>query len=362
MIDSEEILARERQWLWPVGIFFVARGSLIFAAWLQQLLTPIADSTLLGNFCQLDCHFFVSLVNDGYAGDFGRTNFFPGFFLLVRAIHLVVPIDVALLCVLVANAASLASFIVIYDFFCELSDRASAQFALAAFAFYPFAFFHAVGYPESLTVLLTALALRASARGRPLFAALALGAGVLIRHLAGLAWLSLLADAWRRNPTRRAFLTDWRSYTLLLPVAAGLAFVAYCWIDFGSPWAFLRGRGNWGQMAWRGIDAGVIAGSNPIYFLLRSYLVIGLVPTDGTIALLREPRWRTLGWYAASLLLMNVSIGILGFGRYSAECWPAFLPVGVWLQRRPSLAPLLIGVAALLQISFFNLHAHGLVL
>jgi hypothetical protein len=53
-------------------------------------------------------------------------------------------------------------------------------------------------------------------------------------------------------------------------------------------------------------------------------------------------------------------VGISALGRYSASCWPAFLPLGVWLERRPALALAVVGFSAMLQMIFFFLHTHFL--
>src|SRR4051794_1986220 len=47
-----------------------------------------------------------------------------------------------------------------------------------------------------------------------------------------------------------------------------------------------------------------------------------------------------------------------GLGRYSASCWPAFLPLGVLVSRKPWLQAPLVGVFALFQGIFAYLFIH----
>ena len=59
------------------------------------------------------------------------------------------------------------------------------------------------------------------------------------------------------------------------------------------------------------------------------------------------------------MMALFLAVGACGLGRYSASCWPAFLPRGVRLRRRPPLqAPIVIALA-LLQGLFLHLFAPG---
>ena len=45
-------------------------------------------------------------------------------------------------------------------------------------------------------------------------------------------------------------------------------------------------------------------------------------------------------------------------GRYTASCWAAFVPLGVWLSRRPLLQTPVVASFALLQGMMFFLVQH----
>ncbi len=90
---------------------------------------------------------------------------------------------------------------------------------------------------------------------------------------------------------------------------------------------------------------------------MRAYMPFALLATVGALALATKRQWLELAAFA--LVLMGVAwvIGVWGLGRYSASCWPAFLPLGVWLSKRPTLqGPVVVGLA-LFQGLFFYLFA-----
>src|SRR5690606_19803555 len=124
-----------------------------------------------------------------------------------------------------------------------------ARVALCLFAAWPFAFFQAAAYPESLMIAATAVAICLAMRGRHLGAGVALGAGVLARHLSGLAWPSLLVLAMRRKGRGGRWT---RILALLLPIAAVCGYFAFVAMRFGDPLAWLHARSEWGASAWWG--------------------------------------------------------------------------------------------------------------
>jgi Gpi18-like mannosyltransferase len=99
----------------------------------------------------------------------------------------------------VSNLASLASFYVLYRIFRDLEGEVAARWGLTAFAAYPFAYYQAAAYPESLMILASALALWLAMRGHHLWAGLALGVGLLARHLTLFGGAGMLAAQIRQR-------------------------------------------------------------------------------------------------------------------------------------------------------------------
>jgi Gpi18-like mannosyltransferase len=95
----------------------------------------------------------------------GYTNFFPRYPLLARALHEVTGLHIDLCLILVPNLAALGGLLVLYRLVMFLEDELAAKWTLMLFISFPFAFFQAMGYPESLMVLFTALAVYLALRG-----------------------------------------------------------------------------------------------------------------------------------------------------------------------------------------------------
>jgi hypothetical protein len=112
-------------------------------------------------------------------------------------------------------------------------------------------------------------------------------------------------------------------------------------------------------MAWWGIDD-LIVGEGPIRHVqvMRSYLPFALLITAGGLALLTKSRWLELTAFALCFLVAIWAVGMWGLGRYTASCWPAFLPLGVGLARIPWLQGPIIALLALFQGLFFFLFSH----
>jgi Gpi18-like mannosyltransferase len=310
--------------------------------------------------CKWDCLWFAKIAREGYP-DERTTNFFPLFPLLGRYVHKATGLEIHAALVLVANAASLGALLTVYRIFLTLEGEAAAKWGLSLFVAYPFAFFQATGYPESLMILCSAMAVGLALRGNHIAAGFALGIGTLARHLTLLAGASLLAAQLRqRGSSMRQFFFNPGILGLLVPWLFFGGYLYYQHARFGNPLAFYEARGQWGPLATWGI--GTLLNTqeqNEHIPIMYAYLPFALLVTAGALALLTRRQWIELGAFAVVLLLLLWGVGIWGIGRYSASCWPAFLPLGVWLSKRPSLQGPVITVLALFQGLFFYLFSHG---
>jgi hypothetical protein len=307
-----------------------------------------ADLSLADGLCAWDCRAYAQIAERGY--DLAiMTNFWPLLPLLARPLvwlHLSPFVAV----VLVANAASLVAYLAIYHVFEILEGEAAARWGLTLFAAYPFAFFFGVGYTEPLMVAAGAGAMWLALRGRHVWAGVAFGAGVLARMPASLGWLGLAAVQLRDR-------TRWRTrLALLIPVAIGLLWPLYLWMRFGDPLLWMHVRKLWGWHGSLNVVHGMMRWREARMLLV--YPFFALVPAAGVVALAREPRWRPLAAIAVPTFVLFVIIGAYGLGRYTASVWPAFLPLGVWLSRRPMLRPLVVALA-IFQGLFLHLFAHA---
>jgi hypothetical protein len=318
----------------------------------------------LDGLCRWDCYWYYGIAARGYQ-EAVQTTFFPLYPALVRAVHAVTGMPLHLSLLVVSNLAGVAALVVVYRIFVLLASEAAARWALTLHAAYPFTFFQATGYPESLMMLFSALAILFALRGNHLWAGVLLGCGGLVRHLTLVAGAALVvAQIRERGVHPKRFLGSPAILGLLLPWLGVGLYCLYQYHLFGDPLAFWHTRSGpqWGERAWWGVwqvvtnqDAGPYTGDVPVW---RSYLPFALVPTVGALALLRKPHWWELAAFALILVAINGAVGIVALGRYMAACWPAFLPLGVWLAQRPSWQGPVITLLAVFQGLFFFLFMH----
>ncbi len=354
----------------PCRLFVWSRIALLGFAQLALTLVPalwwgpgpqglLSRYPALAGLCRWDCGQFERIARLGYREAYW-TNFFPLYPVLARGIHAATGIEMHLALLLVSNVASLGALIVIYRIFTLAAGEDAARWALALLVAYPFAFFQATGYPESLMMFFTALAILLALRRQHVWAGVALGLGVLARHLALFAGVSLVAAQIRQRGVhpRRLLLNR-----AILGLAAPWLFLGlYCYYQyrqFGIPLAFWTARAGWGPRAWWGVVQLLTTKAHDVDVqVMRGYLPFALVPTAGTVAFIRYRRWTELAAFAIVFMVVLWSVGMWGLGRYSASCWPAFLPLGVWLAKRPKIQALTIGVMSLFQGLFFYLFVH----
>jgi hypothetical protein len=354
-----------RRLAFPLTLFVVTRAGLLACSAIGLRLVPqlyfdpgptvLTRAPTLAGLCRWDCWWFYRLAREGYT-DWVETNFWPLYPLLVGATkHIGIPVEYGLL--LWANVAALAAYVVIYRIFEEMEGVHAAQWGLAMFALGPFAYFHAAGYPESLTLFFSALALFFTIHRRHFAAGTALGFGLLSRHITIFAGPALLVSYLRERGLHPRALFRSSMVGLFIPLLFGGMYLVYCKQRFGNALAPFEARAaGWGEGSWYGIRQMLAAPEvAPLDYL---YLASCVIPSIGAIALLTRSRWLELGAYACTLMIVVLLIGAWGLGRYAASCWPAFLPVGVFLSRRRHLAIAAVAMSALLQGLLFFLWSH----
>jgi hypothetical protein len=367
------LLWQQIQWQWlvfPTALFLCTRIALVGFAKIALFLMPslwtkgglqdfVPGFPTLDAFCRWDCAHFERIARAGYQRP-NDTNFFPLFPLLARIVRVLTTMNLHVAMILVPNAACLGALIIIYRIFATLEGVDAARWGLALFAAYPFAFFQATAYPESLMICFSALAILLALRGNHIWAGVALSFGVLARHLTMFAGAGLLtAQLRQRGVHLRRFLWSPAILGLAIPwLGLGLCCL-YQYISFNDALAFWHARAAWGAKAWWGLPALLAAKQRSVDVkVMFTYLPFALFTTLGTVALLTKRRWIELASFAVVLMGMLWVVGMWGLGRYSASCWPAFLPCGVWLARHPNWQSPVLGILILFQGLFFYLFIH----
>lgn len=337
-------------WRWvlvPVGVFLVSRLIEFAVVGVSLRVEPrlqvpwlAPDDSIVVGLSRWDASLFKQIADDGYTTRM-LTNFFPLFPLLGRWLGRTTGWPTFTSLFVVANAFGLAALVAVYRVFRDLADARAATAGLMMMAAFPYAFFHSATYPESLMVFFTAVAVHQAMRGRYLTAGAALGLGVLARHLAGLAGLALLAAGAveRRRAGRSSLPPPARVVAgLVIGVAIACLYFGFLAIRFGDPLVWLKARGYWGQEAWWGAWAVALwpRAREPQCWLNIGASILPLVGVCMLRARVRaDPRWRPAAAFGVALAALVWLTGLFGLGRYSASCWPAFLPLGIALARRP---------------------------
>ena len=350
----------------PIIFFLVSRVAIFAFVELSLRVDPNlhnapgeidSGNRIVQGLTRWDGGWFFLIARDGYTQP-KETNFFPLFPVMSRAISAMTGLSIAMSMLICANACSLVGLIVVYRIFSDLADETTARAALALLVAWPFSFFHAAAYPESMMMLSTAAATWLGMRRRHWLAGFALGFGVLARHLTALGGFTLIAlHIEQRGIHPRRLILDRSFAALVVPVVMIAVYLGYLAWRFDDWRVWYTARDEWGRSAWWGLPALLTdqgARSPEILF----YVAMSIVPGIGAIALLRRSRTRALGAFALSLMLLLWTTGIAGLGRYSAACWPAFLPIGSCLAKRPTLLVAAVIALALLQAVMLYLFVH----
>src|SRR5215207_5628803 len=259
---------RVQRWGWtvfPFTLWAVTRVAILGFGWLSMRLVPdlVVPAGLdreyllrypsIEGLCRWDCRFFQDVANDGYV-HVGYTNFFPLYPLLVRTLHEVTGLHIDLCLVLVSNLAALGGLLVLYRLVTFIEDESAARWTM---------------------VLFTALAVYLALRGNHIWAGVALGVGVLARHLSFFAGGSLLVAQLQQRPSVRRLLLSPALLGLVIPWLFLGAYCAYQYVRFGDALAFAKMRDNWGPMAWWGVTDWW-RNEPPRDVLMGSYVVFAL--------------------------------------------------------------------------------------
>lgn len=358
------------QWLvFPLVLFACIRLSLFAFSYIALSLTPdlyhevgprefMRQYPLVDGLYRWDSEWFYLIARRGY-WEARATNFFPLLPLLAWLTNALTGMHVRFALLFVANIASLLAYALVYRIYLSLADEAAARWSLILLMVFPFSFFQAAAYPESLMMLFSALAVWLALRGNHISAGVALGIGVLARHLTMFTGAALLAAQIReRGFQPRRFLADPAIMGLIIPWLFLAGYCLFQYIAFGDPLAFYHARTDpiWGARAWWGLRELLIADViDTNTRVMYSYIPFALLPTIGAFALAGRQQWITLAAFAIIFMVMLWTIGMWGIGRYAASCWPAFLPLGAWIARRPLWQGPAVAVLALFQGLYFYL-------
>jgi Dolichyl-phosphate-mannose-protein mannosyltransferase len=366
-------------WSVPLYLFVFSRIALMTCSYMGLTLVPhlylheddrhkaLQPYPAIDGLCRWDCGWFERVMHQGFR-EAEHAKVFPLYGWLANGLSRVAHINDLLALIIIANVAGFASYVLIFRIFTRLADRRAAAMALTLYVAFPFAYYQTAAYAESLMAMFSALAILLALDRRHLWAGVALGLGIMSRHVTIFAGAAMLVAQihqrwgdWKTWGAWKKLVFDRNVFGLVIPFLFVGAWSLYLKRETGDPLAFWNARTiGWGPAVFWSVrellQHSKFTDSPEFYF----YVPFALIPGLGALALLVRRSWMELAAAAIVLMVVCYASGGVCLGRYSAACWPAFLPMGYFLSRRRGrdLAMPVIVAFAICQGLFFYLFSH----
>ncbi|MFE9456370.1 mannosyltransferase family protein [Streptomyces californicus] len=365
-----------------LGLYLLTRISLAVTAHLARWLFPgdagaREAAPVLAPFQHWDANHYLHIARDGYfpagegpwtSGWDNREAFFPGYPLVLRAVHTVVP-DWTAAGLLISFAAGAVVVVALARIArAYLPDSAAGSRTALFFLLSPCAVFLAAGYTEALFLAFALPAWLAAMRHRWALAAVltTLGTTVRISGLflaAAVGLLFILATAGAKStapatPAERE-RAGWRSWRAagwtLLPALPPAAYSWYLHTHTGdwTAWKHAQERG-WHRTfhtpweAWGNTWTGAFGHTQTTGYALmfQAELAAMLVGLALVAVLLYRRRWPEAVYVALSLWALGTSYWYTSVPRATLLWWPLWIGLAALSLRRPWFRTAYLCVAA----------------
>ncbi len=352
------------QWMVPpLAIAFGVRVILLLVAQIGIRLMPgQQDHGLFTIWRRWDATWYLSIAQNGYhypASPASNANFFPLYPLAIwMGEHLLDPILGSRSELIVAMAISWIAFavacVLLYWMMVQRFDQQVATIAIALLATFPFSFYYGAPYIESLYLLLAVVAFYGIERHRWWIAgAAALLVGAL--HPPGLIVGACVVLAYTLDWIQHRRPLRWNVLALALTPLGTLAYVLYCWVQFGEPFAYLKAS----QQGWHAghlqlsvvrwflyllahPSAWIVGGDfSTIVWTIYAFIVVAAL-----VALVFI--YRKLGLVYAFFSLVSIAAPVFNFpiptstGRHISVIFPIFIVLALYLRDRPVVREVVI--------------------
>ncbi len=290
-----------------------------------------------------DATILIEIAQFGYDGfpehyaDEDVAAFFPGFPLVLRAFHLLIPSWAAagLVVSLVAGAVACV-------YLARLSslDDIDGGWVVVGLVLSPYAVFLAAGYSEALFLALALPGWWAARNGRWAAASLLIAGACTVR-ISGLFLAVALVVQWAMGSRPRRAL-PW----LAVPFLALLAYSTYLrWLSGDwLRWLHAQQHGWNRSLAWpweslRTTWDAAFSGTYPAEYAwsFRAEIVAVLVGVVVTAVLMRRREWGEATYVGLSVAALATSSFYLSVARATLLWFPLWLLLGSVLQRRPAV-------------------------
>jgi len=339
-------------WRWllavPLAIYAASRlAQLAVLSW----MAPPSNPALRGRLLAWDAGWFMTVARDGYehgytynkAGELVGNGlaFFPGYPLLIRAVHFVTGLDFDLAALTVAWLAGGAAAVLVCALGSRLYDTRTGVALTALFCTQPMSVVLSMAYSEGLFVALVAGALLAAHRRAWLVAGLVGAAAGLTRPTGAALALALAVAVALRLRQGAPPPERWRAVAAaLLALAAVPAYLAWVGYRVGSAraWFDIQTAGwgstfDWGVATWRYVSGALRSGDGWIQLSVAWLLIAAVVAAAVAVTQRVWPPLLVYGLVAFAL--------VIGQGGYYHSKPRLLVPVLV------VLVPLAVGLGRL---------------
>lgn len=373
----------------PVAIFLFSRLVLFALAffgmgWMPSAVGvgvlgpahPFPGALFLDAFCRWDVQWYASVADLGYLNQGlttatqQNTAFFP---LMPMVLHIVSFItgNTFLSGIIISNLTFLASLVVLYHWVTERFGKAVSRRACALLCFFPFSFFFATGYPESILLLLSLLAFRSAEKKKWVHASLWASLAAIARPTGMFVLLGLIVQALQTSPLNSRNIKKVFAPIFFIGPLCLLLFFGYFHVRFGEPFLYFVSRGM--DSVWGGGGLGfeffdiLREWTQPEFFSRalagqfeapRSlHLLFGIAAL--AIAFKANRSWNTGERIWVTLTLITAFFNSLGgMGRYVSSLYPLFLSLALLFKTESMSFSGVLGVFAVMQGALFLLFSH----
>lgn len=273
-----------------------------------------------------DSNHYEAITANGYTP--ATAAFFPLYPLLVKIV-LSLGLSVGYALFVVSWLCTIAAAIVVFAWIrheLKIRKRALSPWSIILLiALFPTSFYLALGFSESLFILLTVSSLFAYRKGNYWLAGIvaALSTATRVQGIALMAFFLfdyLFVQRKHRNT---------RALTALFLAPLGIiSYMIFLWVQFGSPLEFIAAQKYWGRL-----------NGNPLSNLITSFtpLYLWFLPVLGAMLYAVKKKLGTI-WlvYCLVAILIPISSGRLdSLNRYILSLPPLFLALALWLDSAP---------------------------
>jgi hypothetical protein len=310
---------------------------------------------------------------------YSAANFFPLYSwvsLLVSLplrLWLAPPQAFGIAALLVSNAAFFIGLLGVHRVASSLAGARTADRAMWLIAWFPFSFFLSAAYSDALYLCLAVWAFAFARDGRWLLAAALAAAAAMTRVPGALVAAAIVLEYARQHGVNRRSLARGLAPAAILAVAP-IVMAGYFWTQFGHPLAFLQVRQTqWGRAT--GPVAAMTRDLNQFFagpafdcrsvrecfggfeltrHVLGAWYVALIALSLGLVLSAASILGPGLTFWVVGSVLMAMTNGLDGTGRFTVVLFPVFIAAAMRLHRMTSVAAVCAGFVPFLLLFLFQ--------